>query len=160
MHLRGHSPVCVPEDPISAMTSGRQHGQNICYDFGCAPSTVWTLLCRDESRPTAPSPEHLAEPLVVTQRKRLFLVSECDFFFFFFTSVGGHKRPQPLKRLFLSGNKGGYIGDSVSEGMILVAFIDLRLRFIRAVTFPRSLGPDYLPAAVFSIIGGSEDGTC
>lgn len=32
------------------------------------------------NKPTAPSPEHLAEPSVVTQRKRLFLVSECDFY--------------------------------------------------------------------------------
>lgn len=95
---------------------------------------------------TSQSPEHLAEPsaVVIRGKKILSAFRICDF-----TSTGGHKHPRSLKRLLLSGNKDGFIADLVSEGMILAAFIDLRLRFIHMVTFPRSLGPDNLPAAAF-----------
>lgn len=65
-----------------------------------------------------------------------------------FTSTRGHKRPPSSERLFLSGNKGDFTGDLVSEGMILAASIDPRRRFIHMVTFPRSLGVDYSSAAV------------
>lgn len=73
-----------------------------------------------------------------------------------FTSTGEHKHPRSLKRLLLSGNKDGFIADSVSEGMILADFIDLLLRFIHTVTFPRSLGPHYLPAALFRSRAGAR----
>lgn len=79
------------------------------------------------NKPAAPSPEHLAGPLVVViRRKRLFLVSAYEIL----PPQGDLNVLQLSKRLFLSGNKGGFTGDLVSQGMILAACIDPCLRFI------------------------------
>lgn len=138
--------VCFPADVIPDMTSWRHSLQ---LRLSAEYSLEIVLQGRERAKDLTSTLCRVQNPWQGLRRlgsegKVSFLVSADEIL----SPQGGRKRPQSLKHLFLCGNRGVFTGGLVSEGMILAACIDPRLRFIHTATFPRSLGADYPSAAV------------
>lgn len=145
--LRARVLVCFPADVIPDMTSWR-------HSLQLRLSAEYSLEIVLQGRERA---KDLTSPLCRVQNpwqglRRLgsegkvsFLVSADEIL----VPQGGDVNVLSHRSIcFCPGTKVSVLEALVSEGMILAACIDPRLRFIHTATFPRSLGADYPSAAV------------